>query len=188
MPKKPKFTREEVVDVAYNLLREKGEEYLTAREVGKALGTSTSPVFTFFDDMESLKKTVGKRIENYGEELFKEAELHRPVFKHIGINLIKMAKNEPNLFKYVFMRPSEKKLNYKENFFIGNLSDSSILLLQNEWNLTKEQAEKLLSEAWITTYGIAVMIANNVCDFSDDDISELLSLSFHGVKNQLINK
>lgn len=56
MPKKPKFTREEVVEVAFNLLREKGEEYLTAREVGKALGASTSPVFTFFEDMESLKK------------------------------------------------------------------------------------------------------------------------------------
>lgn len=86
------------------------------------------------------------------------------------------------------MRPSEKRLNYKENFFIGSLSDNSISLLQNEWNLTKEQAEKLLSEAWITTYGIAVMIVNNVCDFSDDDISELLSLSFHGVKNQLLNR
>ena len=188
MPKKSKFTREEVVEVAFNLLREKGEGYLTAREVGKALGTSTSPVFTFFDDMESLKKAVGQRIENYGLELFKEAELHQSVFKHVGINLIKMAKNEPNLFKYVFMRPSEKKLNYKQNFLLGSLSDNSVSLLQKEWNLTKEQAEKLLSEAWITTYGIAVMVANNVCDFSDEDINELLSLSFQGVKSQLLNK
>ena len=51
MPPKPKFTREEIVAAALSLLREQGESALTAREIGKRLGTSSSPIFTTFMDM-----------------------------------------------------------------------------------------------------------------------------------------
>ena len=52
MPPKPKFTKEEIINSAYELVRLGGENALTAREVGQSLGTSSSPIFTFFSDME----------------------------------------------------------------------------------------------------------------------------------------
>lgn len=53
MPPKTKFTKEEIVDAAYEILRVEGEEALAAREVGKRLGTSSSPIFTVFQAWES---------------------------------------------------------------------------------------------------------------------------------------
>ena len=58
MPPKPKFTREEIVTTCLALIRERGESALTAREIGKRLGASSSPIFTVFEDMDDLKTAV----------------------------------------------------------------------------------------------------------------------------------
>ena len=58
MPPKPKFTREEVVEVALKLVSEKGMESLTARELGERLGSSARPIFTAFRNMEELTDAV----------------------------------------------------------------------------------------------------------------------------------
>lgn len=55
MPPKPKFTREEVATTALAIIKENGVSALTAREVGKRLGTTVSPIFTIFTNMEDLK-------------------------------------------------------------------------------------------------------------------------------------
>ena len=40
MPPKPKYTKEEIIAAAFELVREAGSDALTAREVGKRLSTS----------------------------------------------------------------------------------------------------------------------------------------------------
>ena len=46
MPPKPKFTKEEVVEVALKLVSERGIEALTARDLGLQLGSLARPIFT----------------------------------------------------------------------------------------------------------------------------------------------
>ena len=48
MPPKPKYTRNEVAIAAFNIIKKDGLSALTARELGKSLGTSVSPIFTTF--------------------------------------------------------------------------------------------------------------------------------------------
>ena len=55
MPPKAKFTKEQIVDVAVQVTREKGIEAVTAREMGNALGVSTRPVFTWFPTIDALR-------------------------------------------------------------------------------------------------------------------------------------
>ena len=52
MPPKPRFTREEIVDTALDIVSRKGIEALTARELGEALSSSARPIFTVFRSME----------------------------------------------------------------------------------------------------------------------------------------
>ena len=54
MPPRPKYTKEEIVDAAFELTREKGIDSVVAREVGKRLNTSSSPIFTVWNSMEEL--------------------------------------------------------------------------------------------------------------------------------------
>ena len=51
MPPKFKFTKDEIVSAAFGIVREGGEDALTAREVAKRLGSSTSPIFTVFSEL-----------------------------------------------------------------------------------------------------------------------------------------
>ena len=43
MPPKAKYTREEIIETALNIVAEKGKSALNARDLGAALGTSTRP-------------------------------------------------------------------------------------------------------------------------------------------------
>ena len=48
MPPKPKFTREEIVEAALDIVSGSGIEALTARELGVKLVSSARPLFTVF--------------------------------------------------------------------------------------------------------------------------------------------
>lgn len=48
MPPKPKFTRDEIAAIAYQMIKEGGVSSLTARDLGSRMGTSARPIFTLF--------------------------------------------------------------------------------------------------------------------------------------------
>ena len=72
MPPKPKFTREKITEAALNIMRARGAESLTARELGKALGSSPCPIFTLFADMDEVKASAMRAARVlYGEYIAK---------------------------------------------------------------------------------------------------------------------
>ena len=58
MPPKMKFTHEEVIAAALEIVREGGMPALTARSLAAALGSSAKPVFGLFENMQQVIKTV----------------------------------------------------------------------------------------------------------------------------------
>lgn len=58
MPPKPKFSREDIINAAFDIVQKNGTDAMTAREVGKYLGTSSTPIFTAFNDMSELRAAV----------------------------------------------------------------------------------------------------------------------------------
>ena len=58
MPPKAKFTREEVVRTALEMVRENGMDTLSARNLSARLGSSASPIFTIFQNMEDVQQEV----------------------------------------------------------------------------------------------------------------------------------
>ena len=55
MAPKNKFTKEQIVAAALNVVREGGISSLTAKTLAEKLGTSTRPIFTAFATMDNLK-------------------------------------------------------------------------------------------------------------------------------------
>ena len=73
MPPKKKYTREQILNEALQMARKKGIDAVVARELGKALGTSSSPIFTAFKNMEELQREVRKRALMEFESYVKDA-------------------------------------------------------------------------------------------------------------------
>lgn len=68
MPPKFRFTKEEITDAAVVLVREKGMESLTARELASRLGASAKPIFGQFGSMREVRASVIARASQIQSE------------------------------------------------------------------------------------------------------------------------
>ena len=188
MPPKFKFTKDEIITAAFETVRERGEDALTAREVAKKLGSSSSPIFTVFDDMGELKGEVRKKAKALFDDYMKVALDFTPAYKMRGMQWIKFAKNEPSLFRFLFMQDTGKDSNFDssiEEIPFGKEDDIEIIM--KDYNATAEQAETMFRQMWIYTYGMCVLSACGVCNFSNEEIAVGLGEAFRGAVHVILS-
>ena len=181
MPPKPKFTKEEIVAAAFEIVRSDGESAMTAREVGKRLGTSSSPIFTVFNDMEELREAVGRMAKARFDEYMECARQYSPAYKKRGMQWVKFAQEEPRLFRLMFMQQSGGGTDFDEMMRqspFGKENDIEIIL--RDYNASPEQAERLFRQMWIYTYGMCVLCATGVCSFTEEETALQLGEMFKG--------
>ena len=81
MPPKPKFTREEIVASAVDLVSKKGIDYLTTRNLGEWMGSSARPIFTVFNSMDEVirevRKAATEKFNSYIREIVNSLLLSR---------------------------------------------------------------------------------------------------------------
>ena len=181
MPPKAKYTRNEIVDAAYELVREQGAEALTAREVAKRLGTSPSPIFALFRDMEELKSAVKERAAVCFGSYMADAERYHPAYKRRGMQWVKFAQEEPMLFRLLFMQDMHgvdlDTALQKIPFDV----DTDIAIIMQDYHATQAQAEHLFRQMWIYTYGMCTLCATKVCAFTEREIALRLGEIFQGM-------
>ena len=105
MPPTIRFTRDAVLNAAYQLIRREGPGALNARAVAKELGGSTQPIFRLFSGMDELQKAVIElALNEWKSKLL--VRMQGSVFPYltIGMSYLLFAKDEPELFKLLFMR------------------------------------------------------------------------------------
>ena len=181
MPPKAKYTREEIVQKAFEMTRENGIDSVVARELGKQLGTSSSPIFTAFKNMEELQGEVRKMAMKEFESYVRDAVDYTPAFKYVGIKMVEFAMKEPKLFQLLYMREHDKSQTY--SMLIDELGDTvgiCIKVMQREYALSQQEAELLFQQVWLHTFGICVLVAGKVCQLSPEEISKMLSMEFQG--------
>ena len=114
MPPKPKFTREEVAVAALELVKECGVPALTARELGKRLGTSASPIFTVFKNMDEVKWAARELGLREFEEYASDFAGYTPAFKRIGMLMVSYGIHQPEMFKLLFMQERSEERRVRE--------------------------------------------------------------------------
>lgn len=179
MPPKPKFTKEEVIAAALELVSEKGMEALTSRDLGARLGSSARPIFTVFSSMEEVqaevKKAAIKRFESYAEK----AVHYTPVFKQVGMQMILFAKEEPKLYQLGFMSDNNHGESFDDIFDrLGDVAYQCVDVIQRDYGLSAQEARKLFEHVWIHTFGIGALCASGMCNFSEEQIVEMLGHDF----------
>ena len=179
MPPKAKFTKEQITKAALCVVSEKGAQALTAKELGAALGTSTTPIFTVFNSMQEVQDAVMlAAMERFEEYAHKAAHLG-PVFKQIGVQMILFAKEEPKLYQLIFMSSISEAQTFDDIYaHLGSLADECLNVLQKDYDLSKADAKTLFEHVWIHTFGIGALCATGMCDFSHEQIAQMLTQDF----------
>lgn len=182
MPPKPKYTKEEIIQAAFELTREKGIDAVVAREVGRRLNTSSSPIFTVWSSMEQLKGEVlqlaKERYQQYMADIFD----YTPAFKEYGMRCVSFAAQEPNLYRLLFLSRREEHSPYtrfKEDF--GSIFTSLVEEIQKNFGLSRQDAEELLNQMIIFANGIAAFVITDPGSFSREAVSRHLSQVCMGV-------
>ena len=179
MPPKAKFTREEIIEAALDLAAEKGIRALTARELGTALGTSTRPIFTAFENMEEVLSEVRKAALARFEAYARKAMDFSPVYKELGVQMIAFAAEQPKLYRLLFMTEKPEAQNFDDVFAnLGDMATLSVEVIQRDYELSYENARLLFQHNWIHTYAIGALIATGVCRFTSNEIQDMLSREF----------
>ncbi len=179
MPPKAKFTREEIIETALNLAADKGIRSLTARELGAALGSSTRPIFTAFESMEEVLLEVRKAALAKFEEYARKAENYTPVYKALGIQMVKFASEQPKLYRLLFMSEKPEAKGFNDVFRnLGDIATLCVDVIQTEYGLSYENSKLLFKHNWIHTYAVGALIATGVCRFTEKEIQDMLSREF----------
>lgn len=182
MPPRAKFSREEIIQAAFELTREKGIDAVVARELGKKLGTSSSPIFTAFENMKEVQNEVLNAATKVFGEYVSDCLKYKPAFKMFGIRTIQFAMEEPKLFQLIYMQEHEEEQGIASAMkILGDTFDVCIELIEKEYQLEKEKAEILFQQIWVFTFGICVLCASKVCKFTEKEISIMLGRAFSGM-------
>lgn len=176
MPPKPKFTKEELIQAAVELAREGGLELVVARNLGTKLNTAPSTIFTHFDSVEEIRQTVIDVARELYNGYVEEGLNMVPPMKGFGVQYIRFAMEEPNLYSVLFMK---KRDDFKYVDFIVNEGhyERIIVAAAENFSLERKQAELLYHNMWAYAHGIAVMSATGVCNFSIEEISKMLGMA-----------
>lgn len=182
MPPKAKFTREEVIEAALKIVMREGIENLTARALAGELGSSARPVFTVFSGMDEVQCEVQKAARALYNKMVEQGLKENLAFKGVGKAYIRFATEYPKLFQMLFMR--EKSTVPELNSVLGMIDENYGKILQSiesGYGLDIETAKEIYRHLWIYSHGIAVLLATNVCCFTADEISCMLTDVFSGV-------
>ena len=182
MPPKPKFTREEIVQTALDVVSRKGVEALTAKERGEALGSSARPIFTVFTSMKEVQDAVRaaamRRFESFAEQKLPGM----PLFKQVGMRMVLFGAREPKLYQLLFMQENRNAVSFDDVFGeLGPTAETCIALIRETYSLSETEVRLLFENVWIYTFGVGALCATRVCHFSEERLGEMLSTEFQAM-------
>lgn len=177
MPQKAKFTRDEIIEAALNIVKTDGIEALTSRALGTQLGSSARPIFTVFNNMDEVQQAVIKSAKTmYKEEYVNKGLMEEHPFKGVGMQYIFFSVNEPKLFQLLFMTKQSQMPDLTGVLPLVEESYDEILLsIQADYGINKFLAEKLYHHLWIYTHGIATLCATKMCRFTGTEVSSMIT-------------
>ena len=174
MAPKNKFTREEMVAAAVQVVRKNGAASLTAKSLAGELGTSTQPVFTCFGTMDTAKAEVyaaaGRLFDDYLAEGMKE----EVSFFGFGMQYIRFVQEEPELYRLLFlMRPDD--LGSGAFATMRHMQEIVRPSLVETYHISEQEADRYFRDLWLVVHSLSTLIVTGECPYSEREIGQILT-------------
>lgn len=173
MAPKTKYSKEQIIDAAFEIARLEGFDNITTRKVADQLGSSVAPIYVNFKELDELKREVVKKVAELSMQYLAVIDSGNP-FHDIGVASVRFAKEHSVLFRDLVMKPNEYMQDY-DNDMGGNL----IELMKKDAELegfTDNELRLILLKMKIFQTGLSVMVANGLFpeSFNEEQMIELL--------------
>ena len=158
MPPKQRFSQQDVIEAAFQVVRKQGWEGFSARTIANELNASTRPIYDYFDSMETIEAEVVKKILAYFVD-FLGQERTGDIWLDQALGYVLFASKEKHLFRCIndekhtpiqkqFARQHWMKLG-EDLSRDGRFKDLSIASLH-----------KIRAARWIMIHGLSCLISN----------------------------
>ena len=158
MPPKFKFTKEEIVNAAFKIVRRKGWGALTTRSLGVELGSSSRPIYSFFKSITELEEEIVKKAVDLLYKNMIRKRTGDPWVDH-GIGYVMFASKEKHLFRAV---NDENHIAYFKKY--GDLIWATLTDSLSNYpafqGLSEEQIYKIQVTRWLFAHGLAFQASN----------------------------
>ena len=174
MAPKNKFTREEMVQAALQVVRAVGIDSRTAKTLADALGTSTQPVFTAFGSMERVRQAVYAAVVDIYDG-YADAGLQEEIpFLGIGMQYIRFAREEPELYRLLFLTRAQDP-QYSAMQSMQHLQTLVRPTLMRIYRISAGEADLYFRDLWLVVHSLSTLIVTGDCPYSDGEIGRILT-------------
>jgi len=179
MPPIPKISKQMILESSIEIIRKDGIENLNVRNIANKLSCSTQPIMYHYKNMGILKEELYTMVNEYHSEfLMKESNIN-PLL-NIGLQYIKFANEEKNLFKFLFQSNKFSNFNFEDLIDDNESNLQSIFdIVQKETKLSGNQIKEKFTILFIIAHGIASLLANNSMTYNEKECMKILEQVFY---------
>jgi AcrR family transcriptional regulator len=167
MPPRQKFTPQDVIDAAFQIVRRNGWQGLSARAIAKELSSSTRPVYDYFQSMKNIEKEVVKKaLAYFVEYIGRRRTGDRWLDQALGY--IMFAGTEKHLFRCI---NDEAHIGYQKEFARLHWQALAEQLMADERfkDLPPEAIHRIRVVRWFLVHGISYLACNGWSQFAEDE-------------------
>lgn len=183
MPKQ-KITKDMILNAAFTLLRAQGHEALNARSIAAQAGCSVQPIYSCYSNMQELMQELFLYTQQYLTSYVEKNADKRCFFESIGRCHIGFARDEKNLFCFLFLSKYMQADSLEGIYRKCGRQDVTEDIIQT-LAVSEDDARKLYLHMMLYTHGIASMIATGAADIPNGEINKLSDSAFHAFLKQI---
>jgi AcrR family transcriptional regulator len=172
MPPRTKFTKEAIIDAAFDIAKTEGIDSISVRKVADNLGSSIAPIYVNFTDVDELKQAVLKKVHDIAQQMLMTQYSPDP-FLNVGIASLKFAREYSVLFKDLIWGSKRylNSVNPSKTDLMEQMKQSSTLS-----GLSNEELGEIMFKMQVFQLGLSVMEVNGMLpeQFNEETIIGIL--------------
>jgi AcrR family transcriptional regulator len=185
MPKPPIIPREEILNVAYRIVKTQGVEAATADAIAAQMGCSIRPIYYVYSTMDNLREAVLERAMKKYTEVLRTERPGETKLKAIALNYIRFVKEYPHLFKFIFCTEHQNEV----NFFDNSMDENRAYIVEHiikECGITDvKKAEDLYNKLGVFCHGLATMILFKSAIVTDSEVVRFIDEIYEAIADKV---
>jgi AcrR family transcriptional regulator len=173
-----------IVNAAVEVTKQSGYENINARTVAERLHCSTQPVMYHFSTIDAMKRAAYAQVDHLHSAYMMAVSPDQDPVLGIGLNYIRFAVEEPQLFRFLFQSGYAQEHSLLEMIDSEELAPVITAMQEGARQDGCEMTEKQVKDVFLTValfaHGYASIIANNHLEYDEKLIAQHLEHCWNG--------
>jgi AcrR family transcriptional regulator len=156
MPPQVNFSKEQILNEAFEIVRKEGLSALSARRIAQNLKCSTHPIYRAFQSMKELETAVIEKAKEYAITYLLQGDDTQEPFLNIGLQYFRFAQEEKELFKLLYLSGrisgNFENMGTLFEFLLDRMKEDSHLQ-----GLSDASLKRIGTNMWIYTHGLITL-------------------------------